>query len=98
MVAGLRGPTSPEHDHTVYWAWVDSDGGIVRARVFASRFGVHEDEATGSAALLLAHRLGREVEIWQGNGSLVYARPGPDGSAEAGGRVVLEETRDYTLS
>jgi predicted PhzF superfamily epimerase YddE/YHI9 len=98
VVAGLRGPTRPEHDHTVYWAWVDADGGIVRARVFASRFGVAEDEATGSAALLFARLLGRPVEIWQGNGSLLYARQGPDGSSEAGGRVVLDEVRDYILS
>jgi predicted PhzF superfamily epimerase YddE/YHI9 len=98
VVAGLRDPTGPEHDHTVYWAWVDADGGIVRARVFAARFGVHEDEATGSAALLFAHRLGRPIEIWQGNGSLVYARPGPDGSCETGGRVVCDEIRDYALS
>lgn len=98
VVAGLRGPTAPEHDHTAYWSWVDADGGIVRARVFAQRVGVPEDEATGSAALRLADCLQRPLEIWQGNGSLLYARPGPDGTCEVGGRVVLEETRDYPLS
>jgi predicted PhzF superfamily epimerase YddE/YHI9 len=97
-VAGLRGPTAPEHDHTVYWAWVDTDGGIVRARVFAPKFGVAEDEATGSAALVMAQLLGRPIEIWQGNGSLIFARPGPDGTCEVGGRVTLDETRDYALS
>jgi predicted PhzF superfamily epimerase YddE/YHI9 len=94
-VAVMRAPTGPEHDHTVYWAWVDAHNGIVRARAFASRMGIPEDEATGSAALRLAVQLGRTIEIWQGNGSLLYARPSADGVCEVGGRVTLVETRDH---
>lgn len=97
QVAAMRPETAEEPEHTVYWAWVDSDGGIVRARAFAQRMGIPEDEATGSAALLLAARVGRPIEIWQGNGSLLYARPGPDGTAEVGGRVALVETRDHQV-
>ncbi len=96
-VAGLREPTAPEHVHTSYWAWVDEDGGIVRCRVFAAAIGIREDEATGSAALQLARLIGRPIEIWQGNGSVLSARPGPDGTCEVGGRVVLDETRDYLV-
>jgi len=96
-VTALRAPMDLEHVHTSYWAWVDEDGGIVRSRVFAPAFGVAEDEATGSAALQLAQRLGRPIEIWQGNGSILRARPGPDGTAEVGGRVVLEETRVHRI-
>jgi predicted PhzF superfamily epimerase YddE/YHI9 len=95
IVAAMREPTGPEHDHTVYWSWVDAHNGIVRARVFASRMGIAEDEATGSAALRLTEALGRAIEIWQGNGSLLYARPVGDGVCEVGGRVALVETRDH---
>jgi predicted PhzF superfamily epimerase YddE/YHI9 len=98
VVAGLREPMAPEHTLTVYWAWVDEDGGIVRSRAFGRAIGIHEDEATGSAALQFAQLLGRPVEIWQGNGSVLYARPGPAGTCAVGGRVVLDETRDYAGS
>lgn len=96
-VAALRAAMEPEHVHTSYWAWVDEDGGIIRCRVFAAASGIHEDEATGSAALQLTARLGREIEIWQGNGSILRARPCPGGKAEVGGRVVLDETRYHPI-
>jgi predicted PhzF superfamily epimerase YddE/YHI9 len=79
------------------WAWEDEEAGLVRARVFASRFGIAEDEATGAAAVRLVSRLGRPVTIRQGAGSLLHARPGPDGTAEVGGEVVLDEVRDYPV-
>ena len=71
------------------WAWIDEDAGVVRARSFAPEAGIAEDEATGSAALTLSARLGRAIEIRQGLGSLVHARPLSDGTAEVGGRVEL---------
>ena len=70
------------------WAWLDEERGIVRARVFVPEEGIPEDEATGSAALLLATQLGRPLEIRQGTGSVIHARPLEDGSGEIGGRVV----------
>ena len=54
-----------------------------------------EDEATGSAAMRLAAQLGRAIEIRQGRGSVIHARPLADGRVEIGGRVVLEEVRPY---
>jgi predicted PhzF superfamily epimerase YddE/YHI9 len=77
------------------WAWEDEPGGRVRARVFAPRFGIAEDEATGAAAVRLVTQLGRPIVIRQGAGSLLHARPGPDGTAEVGGAVVLDQTRHY---
>ena len=68
-----------------YWAWVDE--GVVRARVFPVDVGVPEDEATGSAAVVLASELGRAVEIHQGVGSVIHAAPRPDGLVDIGGRV-----------
>ena len=83
------------HSLVDVWSWSDEEAGIVSARVFPRIFGIDEDEATGSAALRLADRLGRPLEIHQGTGSLLFARPGPDGTAEVGGRVELVETREF---
>ena len=77
------------------WAWLDRDAGTIRERVFAPEEGITEDEATGAAAMRLVTRLGRELEIRQGRGSTIYARPLGDGVAEIGGRVMLDEVRDY---
>ena len=79
------------------WAWEDEAAGQVRARVFAPAFGIAEDEATGAAAVRLVSRLGRPVTIRQGTGSLLRARPGPDGTAEVGGEVALDRVGDYPL-
>ncbi len=85
------------HRNAGIWAWLDEDAGVVRERVFAPEVGVAEDEATGSAALRLAARVGRAIEIHQGRGSVIYARPLGDELAEIGGRVVLDEVRSYPL-
>lgn len=69
------------------WAWIDERAGLIRSRVFAPGAGVQEDEATGSAALLMGALQRREVEIHQGRGSVLHARPGPDTTIEVGGRV-----------
>jgi predicted PhzF superfamily epimerase YddE/YHI9 len=79
------------------WAWEDEAAGRVRARVFAPAFGIAEDEATGAAAVRLVSRLGRPVTIRQGAGSLLLARPGPDGTAEVGGEVAQERVVDHPL-
>jgi predicted PhzF superfamily epimerase YddE/YHI9 len=78
------------------WAWLDEEAGIVRARVFAPRYGVPEDEATGSHAVRLCAHLGRALDIRQGRGSRIAARPANDG-VEIGGRVELDQVRDYAL-
>jgi predicted PhzF superfamily epimerase YddE/YHI9 len=83
----LRGPPAGR-GMVGMWAWADERPGIVRERVFVPEAGVPEDEATGAAALILCSRLGREIEIRQGRGSVLYARPLSDGRAEVGGRVV----------
>ncbi len=79
-----------------YWAWEDEDAGTVRARCFSME-DIGEDEATGSAAIMLAAALERDLTIRQGRGSLLFAGPLGDGAAEVGGLVVLDEIRDYSL-
>ena len=91
-VEALGGP--PEgHDAVGVWAWVDEGAGVIRERVFAPRYGIAEDEATGSAAITLSAQLGRELEIRQGAGSHILACPLADGKVEIGGRVELDEVR-----
>jgi predicted PhzF superfamily epimerase YddE/YHI9 len=95
-VEALRGP--PEgHDAVGVWAWSDEGAGVVRERVFCPRYGIDEDEATGSAAITLADRLGRGLEIRQGAGSRILARPLGDGMVEIGGRVELDQVRRYRV-
>ncbi|HEX8645633.1 MAG TPA: PhzF family phenazine biosynthesis protein [Thermoleophilaceae bacterium] len=93
-VDALEGP--PDGDEVgAAWAWEDEAAGRVRTRVFAIAYGIFEDEATGAAAVLLGAQLGRPVEIRQGRGSVIHARPAGDGRVEIGGRTVLDEERDY---
>jgi predicted PhzF superfamily epimerase YddE/YHI9 len=93
-VEALEGPPDG-HDLAGVWAWQDREAGLVRARVFAPRVGVAEDEATGAHAVKLAARLGRRITIRQGKGSLILAEPRADGSVEIGGRTGLVEVRVY---
>jgi predicted PhzF superfamily epimerase YddE/YHI9 len=97
QVDALHGPP-PGYELVGAWAWIDEAEGTIRERVFAPGAGVAEDEATGSAAMVLVDRLGRAVEIHQGRGSVIRARPIADGRVEIEGRVVLDEVRDYVLS
>jgi len=85
----LSGPLLPEHDHVVYWAWIEP--GLVRMRCFAPRFGITEDEATGSAALRLTTALGQPIDIRQGRGSVLNARPIDHDRAAVGGLVVEDQ-------
>lgn len=79
------------------WAWADEEAGTIRERVFAPEAGVPEDEATGAAAMRLVAELDRELEIHQGKGSVIQARPLADGWVEVGGLVALDEVCDYSL-
>jgi predicted PhzF superfamily epimerase YddE/YHI9 len=91
-------PGLPEdEDVGCIWAWIDEAEGTVRSRCFSHDDGVGEDEATGSAAIVLAAALGREIEIRQGRGSRLDARPLGEGRAEVGGRVVLDQVREFSL-
>jgi predicted PhzF superfamily epimerase YddE/YHI9 len=91
-VDALAGP--PDDLGAVYcWAWIDEEGGKVRSRAFFHDLGIEEDEATGAAAIALSGRLGRALEIRQGQGSELLARPLADGLVEVGGRCELDGVR-----
>jgi predicted PhzF superfamily epimerase YddE/YHI9 len=95
-VEALGGPPGG-HDLMAAWAWIEESAGTIRARMFPVRIGIAEDEATGSAATKLCAQLGRPIDIFQGRGSRILARPGAVGFVEIGGRSVLDEVRDYEL-
>ena len=94
----LDGPPGGREDEIYLWAWADEEAGTVRSRCFSLADGVGEDEATGSAAIMLAAELNRELTIHQGEGSRLYARPLGEGRAEVGSRVVLDEIREHPSS
>jgi predicted PhzF superfamily epimerase YddE/YHI9 len=73
-------------EHTYAWAWIDSSLRIarVRARTFAPDWGIPEEEANGSGSMQLAHKLGRNLEIIHGKGSLIRASVGSTGIAIGG--------------
>ena len=96
-VDALTGPPDG-YDLVAVWAWLDEERGLVRERVFYPEAGIDEDEATGSAALRLCALLGRAIEIRQGRGSVLHARPLGESRAEVSGRVVHDETRDYEVA
>lgn len=77
--------------HDYAWAWIDRGAGRVRARSFALGKGIVEDEATGSAAMVLCGSLAREIEIRQGRGSVIHAAPQEGGFVRIRGRVVHDE-------
>jgi predicted PhzF superfamily epimerase YddE/YHI9 len=97
-VEALDGPPGGREDEIYIWAWADEAAGLVRSRCFALADGVGEDEATGSAALMLATELDRPLTIHQGRGSVLDARPLGDGRAEVGGRVVLDAVREFAVT
>jgi predicted PhzF superfamily epimerase YddE/YHI9 len=78
------------------WAWEDEAAGRLRSRAFFPALGIAEDEATGAAAVVLCSRLGRAVEIRQGRGSRLLARPLAGGMVEVGGRCALDEVRELS--
>lgn len=85
---------SPVERDAYCWAWIDPEGGLVRARGFFPEEGIAEDEATGSAALGLCVALECDIEVRQGEGSLIRARYLGDGRAEVGGTVLLDDVRE----
>jgi predicted PhzF superfamily epimerase YddE/YHI9 len=95
-VETLDGPPGGR-DLIAAWAWIDEGAGIMRARVFPVRIGIAEDEATGSAATKLCAHAGRPIDIRQGRGSRILARPAAGGFVEIGGLSAVDEVRDYAL-
>jgi predicted PhzF superfamily epimerase YddE/YHI9 len=87
----LNGPLDECQGHTMLWSWIDESRGIVRARTFASAWGIPEDEANGSGCMQLAAVLGRQLKVHHGVGSILYASPDLPGRASVGGCTNWED-------
>ncbi|MGI5417900.1 PhzF family phenazine biosynthesis protein [Actinomadura luteofluorescens] len=82
-------------DFTQVWAWMDEPAGRIRARLWAPRIGKGEDEACGSASMLLTLKLARPLEVLHGrHHSLILTRPVDEELVELGGRCVLDPPSD----
>jgi predicted PhzF superfamily epimerase YddE/YHI9 len=77
------------------WAWIDEPAGLLRSRYFATDIGIREDEATGSAAIVMGEGLRRQLVIRQGVGSEILVEPCDDGTIEIGGRSELVDVRPF---
>ena len=86
-------PSSYTEGRHYVWAWSDLDRGAVRSRMFAPFLGIVEDQATGAAAVGLTGKLGRDLDITQGQGSRLFSTLEAEGWASVGGRVVAESAR-----
>lgn len=62
-------------EHCLVWSWIDKEKGVIRARTFASDWGIPEDEANGSGAMKLASILNRNLVIHHGKGSIINSTP-----------------------
>ena len=83
-------PDDAEH---YLWTWLDEAAGAIRARVFAPKFGIIEDEATGAAAVRMTEHLSRDLTIVQGKGSIIQTTWSPDGWVKVAGRVADDGAR-----
>ncbi|OCB56108.1 hypothetical protein A9X02_08990 [Mycobacterium malmoense] len=72
------------------WAWINRGAGYLRSRSFTPELGVHDDEATGAAAIRITAQLRRGLTITQGKGSLIHTRWSASGGVGIGGRVVRQ--------
>lgn len=88
VVEQLKAANMAQTEHTMVWAWLDEDKGIIRARTFAADWDIPEAEGNGSGAMVLAAKLNRTIEIHHGKGAVIFAKPAPHGCADLGGRVV----------
>lgn len=79
--------------HTMVWAWVDENNGLIRSRTFLPDWGTLEDQGNGSGAMQLSNILGRDIEIHQGAGSIIYSSPSAKNYAKVGGRVKIDSSK-----
>jgi hypothetical protein len=73
-IESLSVSTFKDKEHVLVWAWINKERGLVRARTFATDWGIPEDEANGSGSMRLAALLQRDITIIHGKGSLIFAQ------------------------
>lgn len=67
-VEDIKSEDTAELEHTMMWAWIDEDKGLIRARTFAADWEILEAQGNGSGSMMLAAQLKRGIEIRHGKG------------------------------
>lgn len=88
-IDALTKESMSEKLHTLFWSWIDISSGQIRARTFASDWGIPEDEANGSGTMILSAFLYRKITVFHGLGSIIHTQPADKNMAIVGGSVVL---------
>jgi len=97
-VERLSAEEMKNNKHVFVWSWLNEEKGVVRARTFASDWGIPEDEANGSGSMQLAVSLGRKLEIRHGKGSVIYTGLVKKDLVDLGGRVKDVGVQPYSTS
>ncbi len=84
-VENLKIDQIKSYRHTIVWAWLNREKGILRARTFAPDWGISEDEANGSGAMQLTAKLQTNLTIIHGKGSIIYTKLFDQNYVEIGG-------------
>ena len=85
----------PGQDLRVELDWLETFLAVAdRGRFTAASATVHRSQSRVSAHIAA---LERDLTIHQGRGSLLHTRSLGEGRAEVGGRVILDEVREFTL-
>lgn len=92
-VSRITDKEAESYEHTMVWAWIDREKGLIRSRTFLPDWGTLEDQGNGSGSMQLAKMLGQRIEISQGRGSVIYAEPSDDNSVKVGGRVKVDQVQ-----
>lgn len=92
-VEDITQEAASKFEHTMVWAWIDEEKGLIRSRTFLPDWGTLEDQGNGSGSMQLAKIIGKRIEIHQGRGSVIYASPSGQNSAKVGGRVRIDKLK-----
>ena len=87
--------TDGRRRQVVAWAFIDEDAGVVRVRVFPWRSGSRRTGHGRGRRPARERSSTGELDIRQGRGSRIGARPLGDGRVEIGGRSVLDHVREH---
>lgn len=86
-VEGIKLEETTDWQHTMVWAWIDENKGLIHARTFATDWDIPEAQGNGSGSMVLAAKLERSIVIKHGEGSVIFAKPAAHNQADIGGRV-----------
>lgn len=73
-IEAISSEVADKMEHTYVWSYLREEGSVIRARTFASDWGIAEDEANGSGSMGLSLKLGKDLLIHHGQGSIIETK------------------------